>query len=75
MPATSSFSPRPPNPPRPQFGDPCGPWRGFFAWRPVSTYDGVRVWLRPVLRRRIQRHHFLSGPGDDFWWQYTLEAP
>ena len=56
----------------PTFGDPIGPWRLWFAWRPVWTFDGVWCWLRPVLRRRIQKHDYLDGPPLVQWWQYAL---
>ncbi len=59
--------------PLPRFGFPIGPWRPWFAWRPVTTFDGVRLWLRPVARRRIQLHDYLTG-GPDQWWQYALPA-
>lgn len=57
--------------PRPAFGDPVGPWRSWFAWKPVRTFDGVWMWLRRVKRRRIQKHDYLPG-GPDFWWQYAM---
>lgn len=57
--------------PRPMFGDPIGPWHRWFAWLPVRTYDGRRVWLRTIWRRGIQLHGHLPGPG--FWWQYSKD--
>lgn len=57
--------------PRPSFGDPVGPWRSWFAWKPVRSYDGVLLWLCRVGRRRIQKHDYLPG-GADFWWQYAV---
>lgn len=56
--------------PAPLFGDAIGPWRTWFAWHPIHTYDGEFFWMRKVLRRRIQKHHYLEG-GADFWWQYS----
>ncbi len=59
--------------PSPRFGAPIGPWRPWFAWRPVETFDGVCTWLRPVMRRRIQKHDYLTG-GEPLaqWWQYAF---
>ena len=57
--------------PAPQFGDPIGPFRPHFAWAPVKTYDGWNVWLKTVMRRRIQKHDHLVG-GANFWWQYAM---
>jgi hypothetical protein len=59
----------------PAFGDYCGPWHRCFAWKPVKTYNRRTVWLRMVWRRCVARHDHLSGPGDDFWWWYSLENP
>lgn len=56
--------------PKPIFGDAIGPWRPWFAWYPVESFDGVWMWLRTVGRRRIQKHEYLYG-GADFWWQYA----
>lgn len=53
----------------PIFGFPTGPWIRCFAWRPVFTYDGGRVWLRWVWKRHIHKHGYLDG-GSDWWWQY-----
>lgn len=60
--------------PDPMFGSPIGPWHRVFAWLPVRTYDRRFVWLRPCWRRCIQKHQYLPG-ANDFWWQYSLEAP
>lgn len=58
--------------PKPMFGDPIGPWRPWFAWYPVRSYDGVLLWLCKVGRRRIQKHDYLIG-GEPLaqWWQYA----
>ena len=58
--------------PLPMFGDPCGEWHRWFAWRPVRSYDGRLAWLRFVSRRGIQKHQYLHG-GADFWFQYSIE--
>lgn len=58
------------DPAQPAFGDPIGPWHTVFAWLPVRTYDHRFIWLKPVMRRRIQLHHYLHG-GPDQWWQYA----
>jgi hypothetical protein len=55
----------------PRFGVPIGEFHRVFAWLPVRTYDRRLVWLRPVWRRCIQKHDYLTG-GPDFWWQYSL---
>lgn len=31
----------------------CYPWREVFAWWPVTTISGQRVWLDRVFRRRV----------------------
>ena len=51
-----------------RFAAPAGPWRSFYAWTPVRTWDGVWAWLRPMRRRRIVTHAYLPGP-DGTWWQ------
>ena len=43
----------------------------WFAWRPVTTYDGRLVWLKTVWRRRYQTKDFLDGPMLT-WWQITI---
>jgi hypothetical protein len=53
----------------PQFGFPIEQWHWWFAWFPVTTYDGRLVWLRRVMRRKIQKHNHLDGGPCD-WWQY-----
>lgn len=30
-------------------------WRDWFAWRPVMTVNGYRVWLRRVWRGRFSK--------------------
>ena len=60
--------------PRPAFGFPVGPWHDWFAWRPVRTYDNRFCWFLTIRRRRIQRHDYLAGPGQDAWWQYHCEV-
>lgn len=52
----------------PMFGDPSGPWHGWFAWRPVRTIDGRWSWLRRIYRRRFHLKPHL--PGDGKWWIY-----
>ena len=51
---------------KPLFGIPVSPWRWWFAWRPVVTWDGRLCWLVPVMRRLIQKSLYLDGP--DFSW-------
>ena len=34
-------------------GEWCHPWREVFAWLPVKTFTGKRIWLRKVWRRRV----------------------
>lgn len=59
----------------PCFGDWLSPtWQRCFAWLPTHTYDGGTVWLRPVYRRRVLKHYYLSG-GADSWWVYRRYAP
>jgi hypothetical protein len=58
--------------PKPMFGDPVGPWRTWFAWYPVQSYDGIWMWFQTVACRRIQKHEYLTG-GEPLaqWWQYA----
>lgn len=56
----------------PMFGDPVGPWYRWFSWRPVETVDRGVIWLRPVWRRRVAKHAFLTG-GADFWFQHCVD--
>jgi len=56
---------------KPLFGTPIADWHTWFAWFPVKTWDYRIVWLKKVKRRRIQKHHYLTG-GEDSWWQYSL---
>jgi hypothetical protein len=39
----------------------CYPWTEVFAWMPVRTISGKRVWLKKVYRRRawVVRHYGL----------------
>ena len=55
----------------PVFGDWIGPPRQWWAWYPVRTFDGMLVWLRPVIRRRAQTKLTLPGP-TLHWWEYFL---
>jgi hypothetical protein len=57
--------------PEPMFANPIGPWRRHFALIPRQTFDGMWVWMRPMVRRRVQLHQHLPGPGAQ-WWQYAL---
>lgn len=54
----------------PMFGFPITDWHDAFAWLPITTFDGRRVWLRRVKRRRYHRHDYLSG-GPDQWSIYA----
>lgn len=57
----------------PMFGKFVGPWRPAFAWLPTRLFDGELVWLRKIVRRRVQKHDYLTG-GPDQWWFYALPA-
>jgi hypothetical protein len=57
------------DPNAPVFGDPKGPWIKSFAWTPTFTIDAGWIWLRPIWKRHIHKHHWLDG-GADFWWQH-----
>ena len=59
--------------PMPKFGFPIGPFHEWFAWYPIRTFDHRLVWLKTVLRRRIQKHSYLDG-GPDAWWQYKMKV-
>ena len=34
-------------------GADCYPWREVFAWLPVVTIGGKRVWMKKVYKRRL----------------------
>lgn len=59
----------------PIFASPVSPWFRWFAWRPVHTVDRGWRWMRPVWRRRVQKHHYLPGGGRDFWFQVAVSIP
>jgi hypothetical protein len=58
---------------RPAFGEPVTDWFRWFAWHPVETCDRGWRWLRPVWRRRIEKHHYLTG-GRDRWFQHAVKV-
>ena len=41
-------------------------WESWFAWRPVTTASGERLWWRKIYRK-IERHY----DGVDTWETYT----
>ena len=59
------------NPPkhRPMFSQYASPWHKWFAWRPVTTWDGRLVWLKVVYRRRIFPSLLIEGCADP-WMEY-----
>lgn len=44
-----------------------GPWRRCFAWLPTKVFDGHRVWLCAIWKRRYQRKPNHSGPVKYRW--------
>ena len=58
----------------PRFGEPITEWFRWFAWKPVETVDRGWRWLRPVWKRRVQKHEYLFG-GGDFWFQHAVTTP
>lgn len=56
-----------------QFADRVGPPRRWFAWRPVRTFDGCLVWLRVVVRFRMQTKEYLPWPHRQ-WWAYAYPS-
>lgn len=34
-------------------GADCYPWREVFAWRPIRTISGKRIWWEKVYKRRV----------------------
>lgn len=53
------------------FAHPVSPWRHWFAWRPVVTWDGRLIWLVPCIRRVLQLKDHISSPrGADRWSEY-----
>lgn len=41
------------------------PWHNWFAWRPVRTVGGERVWFKKIYRRQI-----VSYVDMDDWFHY-----
>lgn len=41
------------------------PWQVWFAWRPVKTISGERVWFKKIFRRQI-----ISYVDMDDWLHY-----
>jgi hypothetical protein len=49
--------------------DDHGPWRSWFAWRPVRTDDRGWVWCELVWRRR----EYTPTPVELVaWWRYRV---
>jgi hypothetical protein len=42
------------------------PWQLWFAWRPVKTVGGERIWFKKIYRRCIWRY----GGDNGRWGQY-----
>lgn len=36
------------------YDDGCYPWCEVFAWLPVKTVSGNRVWLKKIYKRRVR---------------------
>lgn len=53
------------------FSNHVGPPHTVFAWFPVRTYYGRWVWMRRIVRQRIQKKAWLDGP-DWAFWAYAL---
>lgn len=53
--------------PKLMFADQVGPWRWWFSWRPVITWDGEWVWGRKLMRARYQVKAHLPQGLDQFW--------
>lgn len=34
-------------------GADCYPWREVFAWRPVETVKGKRIWWQKIYKRKV----------------------
>lgn len=47
-------------------------WHPWFAWRPVTTLDGERVWMQTVYRMAICGHWGLKR---EFKMVYRLTGP
>ena len=41
------------------------PWRVWFAWRPVKTISGERIWFKKIVRRQV-----VSYVDMDDWTHY-----
>lgn len=41
------------------------PWQAWFAWRPVKTINGERVWGKKIFRRQV-----VSYVDMDDWMHY-----
>lgn len=46
-----------------------GQWQQWFAWRPVTTIQGKRVWLKLIYRRSYSA---ISGNGYDYATVFDL---
>ena len=46
-------------------------WSPWFAWHPVHSYDGHRLWLRMIDRRCISIYSYIDGSFRNEW-QYRL---
>jgi hypothetical protein len=62
------------DPAQPMFGNAIADWHGWFAWKPVKTWDGRWRWLTIVERRRCQlkSYIFCPYPTLDQWWQHRV---
>lgn len=43
-----------------------GPWREWFAWRPVTLKDGTRCWFKKIYRRAYAKDY----TNYDDWTRY-----
>jgi len=45
-----------------------GPWKEWFAWRPVTLINGKRVWWRKIYRKNI----YLINAGSKGMWVQSV---
>ena len=46
------------------------PWQKHFAWLPVVTVSGNRVWLKKIFKRK-QYLRAIAIDNEAYYWQYA----
>jgi hypothetical protein len=45
-------------------------WQKHFAWLPVTTIGGKRIWMKTVYKRK-QFTEAIAVDNEAYWWQYA----